>query len=70
MKIDPNVTSPQYTAIGGKSLWIDEAHYDDYSSAANCKVLVDINGKFWGYSDDGRLINRDFGHGILRKEEM
>ena len=26
MKIDPNVTSPQYTAMGGKLLWIDEAH--------------------------------------------
>lgn len=70
MKIDPNVTPPDYTTIRGKLLWIDKENYDDYSSAANCKMLVDANGKFWGYSDSGSLMNRDFGHGVLRKGEM
>jgi len=66
MKIDPNVKHPDYTTMLGKLLWIDHASYDDYSSAANCKILIDADGKFWGYSDDGRLINRDFGHGVLK----
>jgi len=66
MKIDPNITQPDYTTIKGKSLWIDTEHYDDYSSACNCKMLIGADGKFWGYSDDGRLINRDYGHGILK----
>ena len=66
MKIDPNITKNDYVTISGELLWIDHKRHDDYSSEVNCKILIDSNGKVWGYSDDGRLLNRDFGHGILK----
>ena len=55
MKIDPNITHPDFITKKWKLLWIDREHYDDYSSARNCKRLVGTNGKFWGYSDSEKL---------------
>jgi len=55
MKIDPNIDSPHYITKRGKLLWIDNEHYDDYSSAANCKILIGADGKFWGYSDSPKI---------------
>ncbi len=52
MKIYPNIISPNYITKRGKLLWIDYGHYDDYSSAANCKILIGDDRKFWGYSDN------------------
>ena len=55
MKIDPNIDYPSYISKRGKLLWIDGKHYDDYSSAANCKILIGNNGRFWGYSDNPKI---------------
>jgi len=55
MKINPNEYAPHYITKRGKFLWIDDEHYDDYSSAANCKILIGSNGKFWGYSDNPNI---------------
>ena len=46
---------PHYNTKRGKLLWVDTEHYDDYSSINHCKILVDANGKFWGYSNDPRV---------------
>ena len=46
---------PRYRTKRGRLLWIAGDRYDDYSSAANCKILVDVYGKFWGYSDSSQI---------------
>ncbi len=56
MKIDPNECTPNYITKRGKLLWIDNSKYDNYSSAANCKILIGANGRFWGYSDSEKII--------------
>ena len=55
MKINLNESNPHYITKRGKLLWIDNSHYDSYSSAANCKILMGANGKFWGYSDSEKI---------------
>ncbi|MBA7524639.1 hypothetical protein ES705_16780 [subsurface metagenome] len=55
VKINPNETTPHYITKRGKLLWIDNRHYNAYSSAANCKILVGADGRFWGYSDNPNL---------------
>lgn len=55
MKIDPNFDTPNYITKRGKLLWIDGSHYDKYSSAANCKILIGADGRFWGYSDSEKI---------------
>jgi len=46
---------PDYITTWGKYLWIDPEHYDNYSSASNCKILIDARGKFVCYSDNLRI---------------
>ena len=46
---------PQYETQKGKLLWVDDSIYDSYCSSAHCKILVDANGKFWGYSDNPKI---------------
>jgi len=55
MKIDPNEYTPHYITKKGKFLWIDDEHYDNYSSASNCKILIGSDGRFWGYSDNPNI---------------
>ena len=47
--------SPDYVTERGKWLWVDKEHYDDYSNAANCKILVDSNERFYCYSDSEKV---------------
>jgi len=46
---------PEYKTKNGKLLFADESKYDDYSSVANVKILCDIEGRFWGYSDSEKI---------------
>jgi len=46
---------PDFYTKRGKLLFIDKTHYDAYSSASGAKILIDVRGRFWGYSDDPRL---------------
>ena len=39
----------------GKLLFIDDSHFDDYSSTAHVHILIGVDGKFWGYSDANGL---------------
>lgn len=55
MKIDPNIEMPNYITKRGKLLWVNSSKYNAYSSAVNCKILRDQNGRFWGYSDNESL---------------
>ncbi len=55
MKIDPNIERPHYITNRGKLLWIDTSHWDAYSSATNCKILIGADGRFWGYSDNPKI---------------
>jgi len=48
---------PRYLTKRGKLLWVDTEHHDDYSGTANCKILIDASGKFWGYSDSKNIQN-------------
>lgn len=45
---------PDYETKRGRLLWIDGSHYDSYSNITHSKILRDVFGKFWGYSDDSR----------------
>ena len=47
-----NGNYPHYQTKRGRLLWVDDSHYDNYSSVTNTKILRDVFGKFWGYSDN------------------
>ena len=47
---------PTYRTKRGKLLWIDEEHYNSYSSAMGCKILIGADDKFWGYSDNPNIV--------------
>lgn len=46
---------PIYCTKRGKLLWIDEEHYNSYSSAMSSKILIGADDKFWGYNDNPKV---------------
>lgn len=47
---------PTYATKRKKLLWVDTENYDDYCQAKNCQILRGADDKFWGYSDDPRIV--------------
>ena len=50
--------TPAYITKRGKLLFIDNSRYDKYSSVTGAKILVGVDGRFWGYSDDEKISRR------------
>jgi len=48
---------PAYVSRRGKLLWIDVNRRYDFCSIKGYQILVDKNGKFWGY-DHSKKIKR------------